>query len=69
MKKAANKVGDASFQQVHDDTHPEDRQAVLIEQLIEQIKETADKLIRDGADRGDVKCFTTAPRTLDAFKV
>ena len=70
MKKAANKVGDASFQQVHDNTHPEDRQAVSIVALIQQIKETADKLIRDGANRGDVKLLTTALKELHyAFKV
>ena len=48
MRRQAHKGGDASFQQVHDnDAHHEDRQPVGIEQLVQQIKETADKLIRD----------------------
>src|SRR5262249_8791064 len=39
-------------------------------QLIQQIKETADKLIRDHANRGDIKLLNTALKELRyAFKV
>ena len=71
MRRQAHKGGDASFQQVHDhDAHHEDRPPVGIEQLVQQIKETADKLIRDGANRGDVKLLSTALKELRyAFKV
>src|SRR5207245_2647430 len=48
----------------------EDRQPVGVEQLVQQLKETADKLIRDGANRGDVKLLSTALKELRyAFKV
>lgn len=41
-----------------------------IDELIQQIKETADKLLRDKANRGDVKLLSTALRELRyAFKV
>jgi uncharacterized protein (TIGR00730 family) len=71
MRRQAHKGGDASFHHVHDhDAHPEDRQPVGIEQLVQQLKETADKLIRDGANRGDVKMLSTALKELRyAFKV
>ncbi len=69
MRKPANKSGDASFQQVND-AQPEERGPVSTEQLVQQIKETADKLIRDGANRGDVKLLSTALKELRyAFKV
>ena len=43
---------------------------VGIEELVRQIKETADKLVRDQASRGDVKLLTTALRELRySFKV
>jgi uncharacterized protein (TIGR00730 family) len=59
-----------SFQQVHDDAHPDERQPVNIEHLVQQIRETADKLIRDGASRGDVKLLSTALKELRySFKV
>jgi uncharacterized protein (TIGR00730 family) len=59
-----------SFNQVHDEPHGEDRPPPGIEQLVLQIRETADKLIRDGASRGDVKLLSTALRELRyAFKV
>ncbi len=60
-----------SFQQVHDDTPADDhRQPLGIEQLVQQIRETADKLARDGASRGDVKLLSTALRELRySFKV
>jgi uncharacterized protein (TIGR00730 family) len=41
-----------------------------IEELVQQIKDTADKLARDKANRGDVKLLSTALRELRyAFKV
>src|SRR5256885_10319053 len=40
------------------------------EELVQQIKDTADKLLRDKAGRGDVKLLSTALRELRyAFKV
>jgi hypothetical protein len=42
----------------------EERQQVSIEQLIQQLKETADKFVRDKASRGDVKMITTALKEL-----
>ncbi len=60
------------FQHVADPetSHDDGREPVRIEQLVQQIKETADKLIRDGANRGDVKLLTTALKELRyAFKV
>jgi uncharacterized protein (TIGR00730 family) len=70
MKLPANSEGGASFQQVHDEAHPDDRQPFGIDQLIQQLKETADKLVRDGANRGDVKLLSTALKELRyAFKV
>jgi uncharacterized protein (TIGR00730 family) len=60
----------ASFEQIHDATHPEGRHPIGIEQLVHQIKETADKLLRDGATRADVKLLSTALRELRySFKV
>jgi uncharacterized protein (TIGR00730 family) len=59
---------ETSFDQVHED-EPEPR-TQGIEQLVQQIKETADKLVRDQANRGDVKLLTTALRELRyCFKV
>ena len=58
------------FQQLHDDAHTEERAPLTVEQMVQQIKETADKLIRDGANRGDVKLLTTAFKELRyCFKV
>lgn len=48
----------------------EERQPLSVEQMIQQIKETADKLIRDQTNRGDVKLLNTALKELRyAFKV
>src|SRR6267378_5528016 len=65
-----------NFNQIHDHVappegaHDEERHPVGIEQLIQQIKETADKLIRDQANRGDIKLLNTALKELRyAFKV
>jgi uncharacterized protein (TIGR00730 family) len=70
MKPNAADGGSNSFQQIHDETPPEERQSVAIEQLVQQLKETADKLIRDHANRGDVKLLSTALKELRyAFKV
>ena len=58
------------FEHVHEhDSHAEER-PTSIEELVAQLKETADKLIRDGANRGDVKLLSTALKELRyAFKV
>jgi uncharacterized protein (TIGR00730 family) len=71
MRRQANRGGEAPFQQVHDnDAHREDRPPVAAEQLVQQIKETADKLLRDGTNRGDIKLLSTALKELRyAFKV
>src|SRR5215471_4928985 len=70
MVRPGNGEGGASFQQVHDEPHAEERPSVGIEQLVQQLKETADKLVRDGANRGDVKLLSTALKELRyAFKV
>src|SRR5438093_3401561 len=66
-----------SFQQIHEQDPPEndvmpevETRQTATEQLIQQIKETADKLIRDGANRGDVKLLSTALKELRyCFKV
>src|SRR2546422_10631823 len=66
-----------SFQQIHEQDPPEndvmpevETRQTATEQLIQQIKETADKLIRDGANRGDVKLLSTALRELRyCFKI
>lgn len=57
-----------TFQQLHDDhiEHP----AQDLQQLAQQIRETADKLIRDQASRGDLKLISTALKELRyAFKI
>jgi len=60
------------FQQVHE-TDPqvdEEIKPLGIEHYVQQIKETADKLLRDQASRGDVKLLATAFRELRyCFKV
>jgi uncharacterized protein (TIGR00730 family) len=61
---------DGSFEHINEDPHPEERLPLSNEALIQQIKETADKLNRDGANRGDVKLLNTALKELRyAFKV
>lgn len=56
--------------QEHDATAEEERHPVRSDQLVQQIKETADKLIRDKANRGDVKLLNTALKELRyAFKI
>jgi hypothetical protein len=64
MRRPANR-GDETFQQLHDnDTPQEDRPPIGIEELVQQLKETADKLVRDGTDRGDIKLLSTALKEL-----
>ncbi len=67
----ANRGASGLFHHIHDnDAHHEDREQVGIEQLVQQIKETADKLVRDHAGRGDVKMLSTALKELRyAFKI
>jgi uncharacterized protein (TIGR00730 family) len=58
-----------TFEHIHDD-HQEERQPLGIEQLVQQIRETAGKLIRDNATRGDVKLLSTALKELRySFKI
>src|SRR6185312_14170108 len=60
----------SSFQHVHDDAATDDRQHIGVEQLAQQIRETADKLLRDGVTRGDIKLLSTALKELRySFKV
>jgi uncharacterized protein (TIGR00730 family) len=53
-----------SFEHVHEDATTEERAPVGVDQLVQQMRETADKLIRDGATRGDVKLLNTALKEL-----
>jgi uncharacterized protein (TIGR00730 family) len=70
MKSQATGGGSNSFEQVNDEAHPEDRHPLTIEHFVQQLKETADKLIRDHANRGDVKMLSVALKELRyAFKV
>jgi uncharacterized protein (TIGR00730 family) len=45
-------------------TPAEERQPVSLEHLVQQLKETADKFLRDNASRGDVKLVSTALKEL-----
>src|SRR6266446_3885404 len=72
MKNRASRDTGSHFEQIHEqEAHPEEsHEPVSIEQLVQQLKETADKLIRDQANRGDVKLLSTALKELRyAFKV
>src|SRR5438132_4788037 len=72
MKRHTGPETDDLFQQVNDEeAHPEgNRLGYGVEQLIQQIKETADKLLRDQANRGDIKLLNTALKELRyAFKI
>ncbi len=58
------------FQQVAEEPKPEERHQPGLQELVDQIKETADKLVRDHANRGDVKLLNTALKELRySFKV
>jgi uncharacterized protein (TIGR00730 family) len=72
MKRYSLRGEGGPFEHVNeaDSLHDEGRTPVGIEQLVQQLKETADKLIRDQANRGDVKLLSTALKELRyAFKV
>jgi uncharacterized protein (TIGR00730 family) len=71
MKRYPLRGEGGPFEHVHPDSLQDDSRApVGIEQLVQQLKETADKLIRDQANRGDVKLLSTALKELRyAFKV
>jgi uncharacterized protein (TIGR00730 family) len=59
-----------SFEQANEAVQPDDRQGIGIDQLVQQLRETADKLLRDGASRGDIKLLNTALKELRyCFKV
>jgi uncharacterized protein (TIGR00730 family) len=70
LHQAHRGASSGSFEQLHDDAHPEERHPPGNEQLVQQMRETADKLLRDGATRGDVKLLNTALKELRySFKV
>jgi uncharacterized protein (TIGR00730 family) len=57
----------STFEHVHDELPPAREippPPTGLETLAEQIRETADKLVRDGASRGDMKLLATALREL-----
>jgi hypothetical protein len=66
MDAQTTEAGGTPFEQIHDTDAPreEERRGISIEQLVQQLKETADKLIRDQANRGDVKLLSTALKEL-----
>jgi uncharacterized protein (TIGR00730 family) len=68
----ANAGDQLPFHHVHETDIPQDEEIKTpgIDQYVQQIKETADKLMRDQASRGDVKLLATALRELRySFKV
>lgn len=70
MQEANRGRSRQQFQQLHDDTHPEGPAPISAEQLVAQMRETADKFLRDNAPRGDLKLVTTALKELRyCFKV
>ncbi len=72
MDLAGKNGNHGSFVPIHDnDAHfDEGQHPVGIEELVKQIRETADKLVRDHASRGDVKLLSTALKELRySFKV
>jgi uncharacterized protein (TIGR00730 family) len=70
MRRRISEPENDSFDQINDAPSEDIRHSVSIEQLVQQLKETADKLIRDQANRGDVKLLSTALKELRyAFKV
>ncbi len=72
-----NRIQDLAHQQPEQDRDPnqdeeqdEDSRLIGTESLVGQIKETADKLLRDKTNRGDVKLLNTAFKELRyAFKM
>lgn len=72
MHASASEGEGNNFQQVHDQDIQleEESQSEGLEVLVQQLKETADKLVRDRANRGDVKLLNTALKELRyCFKV
>ena len=70
MNPSAPEGQGGPFEHIPDADRDEGRHPVSVERLVQQIKETADKLIRDQANRGDVKLLSTALKELRyAFKV
>src|SRR2546421_9719382 len=72
MERKATEGASTPFEHIHEsDPQGEDGfKGVSVEQLVQQIKETADKLLRDHANRGDVKLLSTALKELRySFKV
>ena len=71
MRRNPIREGSDAFQHVNDEQPQDDERLPLgVDQLALQLKETVDKLIRDGANRGDVKLLNTALKELRyAFKV
>jgi uncharacterized protein (TIGR00730 family) len=58
-----------TFQHIHED-QPLEQPTPGLEQLAQQIRETADKFVRDDASRGDMKLVSTALKELRyAFKI
>lgn len=69
MTIASNREGGDSFESIQP-RDPTERRGLSVEQMVQQIKETADKLIRDQANRGDIKLLYTALKELRyAFKI
>jgi uncharacterized protein (TIGR00730 family) len=66
MERQAQRPDPNIFEQVHPDdgTAPEVREPYSTEYYVQQLRETADKLLRDHASRGDVKLLSTALREL-----
>jgi uncharacterized protein (TIGR00730 family) len=72
MEKHLSREVPAAFEQMHETGTPSEdgRPPVTVEELVQQLKETADKLLRDHASRADVKLLTTAVKELRyCFKV
>ena len=70
MKRRVPEGGNGPFDHIPDAPPEDARPPVSVERLVQQLKETADKLIRDKASRGDVKLLSTALKELRyAFKV
>jgi uncharacterized protein (TIGR00730 family) len=70
QQSARRGTAHGAFEQINDDAHPEERLPPGIEQLVQQLRETADKLLRDGATRADVKLLNTALKELRySFKI
>ncbi|MCS6850967.1 MAG: LOG family protein [Gemmataceae bacterium] len=71
MSQAGRERPGSIFQLVSEAQLSEEESPPLsVEQMVQQIKETADKLLRDGASRGDVKLLNTALKELRyAFKM